>query len=164
MQCTLKEAFGLSKVIWLEKAPPRDEDYTRGHVDGLARFIKKKNTVVVGEITDPRDPVAKVFESAAQIIEDAGFKVRRLPIPVKRRKDGSLDRYNYLNWYVANGVVLVGVFGSPADDRAALARIRRYWPKRKVIGINIREMWQRGGGGIHCVTQQQPAWPVAAKR
>jgi agmatine deiminase len=162
MERTLKEAFNLSQVVWLEKAPPRDEDYTRGHVDGIARFIKKK-TVVVGKINEPHDPVAKVFESAAQIIKNAGFKVERLPVPVKRMRNGSFDRYNYLNWYVANGIVLVGVFGSPAHDRAALARIRRYWPKRKVVGINIREMWQQGGGGIHCVTQQQPLFRCRRK-
>ena len=156
MERTLRGAFGLSRLVWLEKAPPRDEDYTQGHVDGIARFIKK-NTVVVGEIADPHDPVAKVFESAAEVIKNAGFKVRRLPVPVRRRRGGSVDRYNYLNWYVANGVVLVGVFGIAAHDRAALARIRRYWPDRKVMGINISKMWQEGGGGIHCVTQQQPA-------
>ena len=157
MERTLKRGFGLTKVVWLEKAPPRSEDYTRGHVDGIARFIRK-TTVVVGQITDPRDPVAKVFESAAQILQDAGFKVRRLPISVKRKKGGKCVRYNYLNWYVANGIVLIGTFGSPANDRAALTCIRRYWPRRKVVGINIREMWQQGGGGIHCVTQQQPGW------
>ena len=156
MERTLRKAFGLSRVVWLEKAPPPDEDYTRGHVDGIARFIDE-NTVVVGQIADPRDPVARVFESAAAIIKDAGFTVKRLLIPVKREADGSVERYNYLNWYVANGIVLVGVFGSAQHDRAALARIRRFWPGRKVVGINIREIWQKGGGGIHCVTQQQPA-------
>jgi agmatine deiminase len=160
MERALRGAFGLSHLVWLEKAPPRDEDYTRGHVDGIARFINR-STVVVGEIADPHDPVAKVFESAAEVIRNAGFRVRRLPVPVKRRRGVSVDRCNYLNWYVANDVVLVGVFGCPEHDRSALARIRRYWPGRKVVGINICRMWQKGGGGIHCVTQQQPAEPNA---
>ena len=156
MERALKRTFGLSKVVWLEKAPPRDEDYSHGHVDAMARFISE-GTVVVGKVENPRDPMAKVFESAAQIIREEGFKVTRLPVAVVRRRVGGVFRYNYLNWCVANGVVLAGVFGNAKRDRAALARIRRYWPGRKVVGINIRKMWEQGGGGIHCVTQQQPA-------
>jgi agmatine deiminase len=40
-------------------------------------------------------------------------------------------------------------------DRAALAKLRRVFPERKVVGVPGREILL-GGGNIHCITQQVP--------
>jgi agmatine deiminase len=155
MERTLREAFGLSRVVWLEKAEPPSEDYTGGHLDGIARFISER-TVVVGEIVEHDDPVRLVFDDAARVIQGAGFSVTRMRIPVEPRGRREFQRGNYLNWYVANGVVLVGTFGRPEWDDAAIAIVRTFWPTREVVPIDVGELWEQGGG-IHCVTQQQPA-------
>jgi agmatine deiminase len=55
---------------------------------------------------------------------------------------------------VLNGAVLACSFDDPADDRA-LATLREAYPGREVIGIDARPLFARGGG-IHCITQQQP--------
>ena len=61
---------------------------------------------------------------------------------------------SYANFYIANGVVLVPVFGHQNDERA-LETIQRLFPTRQAIGINCEPLvW--GMGTIHCVTQQQP--------
>ena len=153
----LKEAFGLDQVIWLEKAPPEEEDCTKGHTDGIIRFVDE-DTVVIGEVCEPNDAMADVLNDAGSVVRDVapGLNVRRMNVPVISPKDGGPSRLNYLNWYVANGVVLVGTFGKDDWDRAAVETIGQYWPSRRVVGVNISELWQ-AWGGIHCVTQQQPA-------
>jgi len=158
MGLTLQEVFGLEQVIWLERAPSSKEDYTKGHTDGICRFINE-DTVVVGRISDQNDPVAKVFDDAAKILS-RHFCVERMDVPTRLGSDDGIQRGNYLNWYVANDVVLVGTFGQPKWDEKALCTISGYWPSRKVIGVDIQDLWQ-AGGGIHCVTQQQPAEPNA---
>lgn len=159
----LMETLCLDQVIWLERYPS-DDTLTLGHTDGICRFIDAE-TVVVGRISDTSDKDRLVYEDAAERIERAEgacLRVERMRVPVEWQKNGQFNRYNYLNWYVANGVVLVGTFGVDECDEAAKATIQGYWPDREVIGIDVRELWWKGGG-IHCVTQQQPAWPGSAR-
>jgi agmatine deiminase len=70
---------------------------------------------------------------------------------------------SYLNFLVTNGIVLVPKYGGP--DRPKLVKekdeqVRRLlsdlFPDRKVVQINAENL-NLGGGGIHCITQQQPA-------
>ena len=61
----------------------------------------------------------------------------------------------YLNFYVANGFVVVPVCGHPADDDM-LAIIAAQYPGREVIGLDVGAVLAYGGGGIHCITQQVP--------
>jgi agmatine deiminase len=65
------------------------------------------------------------------------------------------DKGSYVNYYVANGVVLVPNYGD-ANDKIANDIIQKQYPDRKVIGIDVRDLYENGGM-IHCVTQQQPA-------
>jgi agmatine deiminase len=61
----------------------------------------------------------------------------------------------YLNYYVANGVVVVPVCGHPADADM-LAIIAAQYPDREVLGLDVGAVLAYGGGGIHCITQQVP--------
>ena len=61
-----------------------------------------------------------------------------------------------LNFYVGNGFVLVGTFGVAAHDDAACATLATVFPGRTVEPVDARPMFECGGG-IHCITQQQPA-------
>jgi agmatine deiminase len=64
---------------------------------------------------------------------------------------------SYANFYIGNRVVLAPVFGDPAD-RAALETLSSHFPGREVVPIPARELVY-GYGGVHCVTQQEPAEP-----
>jgi agmatine deiminase len=61
----------------------------------------------------------------------------------------------YLDWHVANDVVLLPFFGDENDERA-MAIIGEHFPGREVVGIDGRLLLE-GGGGIHCVAKEQPA-------
>jgi agmatine deiminase len=69
---------------------------------------------------------------------------------------------SYVNFYIANGGVVVPLLDA-RTDRAALAKIRRLFPGRKVVGVPAREILL-GGGNIHCITQQIPLGRPSASR
>jgi len=46
-------------------------------------------------------------------------------------------------------------FADPNDEMAA-ELLARCYPGREIVGIDAREIFSCGGG-IHCITQQQPA-------
>jgi agmatine deiminase len=70
---------------------------------------------------------------------------------------------SYLNFLVTNGVVLVPKYGQPGrpvwvHDRDEQVRrlLEDAFPGRQIVQINAENI-NLGGGGMHCITQQQPA-------
>ncbi len=61
---------------------------------------------------------------------------------------------SYINSYLANGAVIVPGYGYDRDPEA-IETYRRIYPDREVVQISIQHI-APGGGGIHCITQQQP--------
>ena len=61
---------------------------------------------------------------------------------------------SYLNFYIANKIVLVPVFND-AKDKIIIKIFKKNFKSRKIIPINCSELiW--GFGAIHCMTQQEP--------
>ena len=59
---------------------------------------------------------------------------------------------SYANFYIANGGIVMPLL-DPRTDAAALAKLKRVFPERRVVGVPGREILL-GGGNIHCITQQ----------
>ena len=70
-------------------------------------------------------------------------------------EDGCRFYRSYVNGYIANGGVIIPSYGIPEDARA-LAVYEKLFPERRVVQVPIGDV-AIGGGGIHCITQQQPA-------
>ncbi len=153
LEAELIDAFGLKKVIWIEGAPA--DDVTGGHIDGIARFIDA-TTVVVPKYVDEKDPDADLYWQATKTLRAAGLTVLRLEVPGTVRYRGVDMAANYVNWLVANGVVLLPGFGRADWDEAARARVADFFPGRDVRVVDTRELWF-WGGAIHCVTNDQPS-------
>ncbi|MCX5112570.1 agmatine deiminase family protein [Streptomyces sp. NBC_00378] len=66
-----------------------------------------------------------------------------------------LSSPSYANYYLCNGAVISAHFGDTTADKAAKATLARLYPDRVIEQLNIDHLGT-GGGGIHCVTQQQP--------
>ena len=65
----------------------------------------------------------------------------------------------YLNYYVANGIVVVPVAGHPSDEKM-LDLIDSFYPGREVVAV-AGDALAHGGGGVHCITQQVPSGRLA---
>jgi agmatine deiminase len=156
----LKSMLGVKKVIWL----PGDmtDNATDGHVDGYVAFCRPA-AVLCEVVADPQDPRFSIMAENRKILEsetDArGRRFQLLPIPEAPRSavpDGEeIFCRSYVNFYLANGAVIAPSYGC-AEDAAAIEALRRAYPDRQVVSLELRDLF-RGGGGIHCITQQEPA-------
>lgn len=155
----LRTMLGMRKIIWL----PGDltDNATDGHVDGYVAFFKP-GAVLLEEVADPADPRFSIMAENRKVLEsetDArGRRFELVPIveaPRTAVPEGE-DMYcrSYVNFYLANGAVVAPAYGI-AEDAAAADTLRRAYPLRKVICLELRDLF-RGGGGIHCITQQEP--------
>jgi agmatine deiminase len=61
----------------------------------------------------------------------------------------------YCNYYICNGAVIMPQFGDLRADANAAAVLRECYPGRDIVQLNVDHIYENGGG-IHCVTQQQP--------
>ena len=158
----LKKHFGVTNVIFIEGIP--DGDLTKGHIDGIARFIGLRTVVVVQCTTQslcrPDSKDAEIYDKAAKIIKEAGFNVIREPIEGFVKYNSQMFDTNYMNWLVGNGFVIVPGFGNPDTDIQAKSRIESYFPNRDVHLIEMLSSWA-AGGGVHCHTNDQPAFSIS---
>lgn len=152
--------LGIQKVIWLHDGLEGDD--TDGHIDDITRFVAPGTVVTVVE-PDPKDANhAPLQENLARLrsAQDAkGKPLQIIELPMPPRSDGPHHRNpaSHANFYIGNSAVLVPTFASPTDA-IVLDRLRPFFPDRKVVGIDCRDL-VAGLGAIHCITQQMPAIP-----
>ncbi len=154
----LGDSLGVRKTIWL--AEGLRGDHTDGHVDTLARFAGP-GRVLCAEARNSADPNRRVLNAIAtdlrRAVDAEGRRLELVTVPspgIVVDADGRPLPASYLNYYVANGVVVVPIYGSPYDADAVDV-IESCFPERKVIGLQARHILA-GGGAFHCITQQQP--------
>ncbi len=80
----------------------------------------------------------------------------------KPRRAGERLAASYINFYIANGGIVMPLL-DPRTDRVAAARLKRLFPQRRVVGVAAREILL-GGGNIHCITQQVPGAGLRRRR
>lgn len=154
----LSDYLGIKHFIWLNNGILAD--HTDGHIDDIARFVNSA-TVMYAYEEDKQDGNYKILKNNFEILKNSTdqdgkkLKLIKLPMPKMLDKNGCRYAVSYANFYIGNSVVLVPIF-KHKNDKAALKIIQKAFPKRKVVGINCRDLIC-GGGTIHCVTQQQPA-------
>jgi agmatine deiminase len=156
----LRAMLGVKKVIWL----PGDvtDTETDGHVDGFIAYVKPA-TLLCEVVADPEDPRYAIMAENRRVLEtetDArGRRFDLLPIVEAPRSavPSGQEGYcrSYVNFYIANGAIIVPAYGI-AEDAAASDMVSRAYPDRRVVPVALGDLF-RGGGGIHCITQQEPA-------
>lgn len=155
----LKEYLGVSKILWLGEGIVGDD--TDGHIDDIARFVSP-STIACALEDDPADDNYKILRDNYERLKherdlnNRPYEIVTLPMPgiVGGRAEDRLPA-SYANFYIANSVVLVPVFGH-ANDARAVQIIQSLFTNRRVIPIHAESLvW--GMGTLHCLTQQQPA-------
>ena len=160
VEAELCRTLGARKVIWLPGDP--EETETDGHVDGIAAFIEP-GRVLLEINTDKSDPHYLVGQENLAVLEgQIDASGRRLDIEFIEEGHYHPGVWNggcssYINSYLANGAVIVSGYGYDRDQ-AAVETWKRLFPDREIVQVRIDHI-ALGGGGVHCITQQQPAPP-----
>jgi len=161
----LRRWFGATRTIWLGRGIEGDD--TDGHIDDVARFVAPRTVVAVVEpdLSDPNHAILEDNLARLRAAKDArgqSLRVIHLPMPEPLEEENPVKGHealrapaSYANFYIGNKVVLVPTFGQKRRDAEALSILRKFFKKRKVVGIDCRAV-VGGNGAIHCVTQQQP--------
>ena len=176
---TLKNYLGVSTILWLPCGIYQDE--TNEHVDNICAFVAPGEVVLAW--TEDREDVQyemskRCLEYLEQVTDAKGrkIKVHKLPLPKPvcmraeecegldacqdepARTPGERLAASYVNFYIANGSIVMPGFGDAADERAKKI-LQKLFPTREVIQIYARDILI-GGGNIHCITQQIPGRKV----
>ena len=157
----LFHALGARKVVWL----PGDEDewITDGHVDGLLTFTAPGKIIfeVNPDAGNPRHRVSQENLKALESQTDAdgnAFEIGFVEEAYMVEPVSDSMALSYVNAYIANGGVVIPSFNTPTDH-AAREVFAKGFPDRDVVQVDVLAICP-GGGGIHCMTQQQPK-PIA---
>ena len=142
-------------MLWLPQGAAHDLD-TNGHVDNIACFLRPG---VIGLLwAEPDENGEQHARSAAAITylqdttdaRDRPLEVVKIraPRPMKRRPNECIGLVgapedlsqpgdhmpgSYINFYIANGGVIVPQFGDKERDAEALALLRAEFPEREVV-------------------------------
>ena len=171
--------LGAKKVLWLPRGIDGDE--TNEHVDNVCAFVRP-GEVVLAWTDDPADPQYACSQACLHYLEgetDAqGRRIRVHKLPIPRvpvlvtqedlegytfedgedvREAGERLAASYVNYYCANGAIVLPAFGgeNTGSDAQAAAILAGLFPERRIISVYAREILT-GGGNIHCITQQIP--------
>ena len=156
IQNELLRASQCTSICWLPG--DRLEQITRGHADAILAFANR-DTVFFHWIEDEQSRERKVCERNLQAFErwmdQENRKYEIVKLPSFSCSDGDYCT-SYVNFAHVNGAVIVPAHGgrfSKFDDRAN--RIIAEVLGKPAISVPICNI-AAYGGGIHCVTQQQP--------
>ncbi len=154
----LCDALGAEKILWVPGDPEDTE--TDGHIDGIACFLAPGKVLV--EICPAKG--TKRYDNMqmnlAALREQTDAAGRELDIVIieeayEANRRSEIFASSYINFYVANGGVVMPGFGIDRDQDARRL-LTELFPDREIAQIDIADI-ALGGGGIHCITQQQPA-------
>jgi agmatine deiminase len=157
----LRDFLGVETVIWL-KAGLKD-DVTDGHVDQLAAFVSP-GVVLALASDDESDANYAALNENLEILKSArdakgrSLEVIEIPQPpaLYNEYTGTRVSLSHINYYMANGGIVLPSFGFPDHDRQVLEIFRDVFSEREVVPVATLEI-AFGGGNIHCITQQEPA-------
>jgi agmatine deiminase len=150
--------LGASHMIWLPQGIADDD--TDGHIDEIACFVAPG--VALALVGTDRDDIdyMPLQNNLSILRESTDARGRKLdvatieqPEPVYKGRERLSQ--SYVNFYIANGGVVMPAFGDMRRDALARGVLGELFPRHKILQVPAREL-AYGGGNIHCITQQQP--------
>ena len=153
----LKETFGVTNVIWLKHGT---DEGTDGHIDNVACF-SAPGRVIAMTCNDKDDPYYDRLNENLEILKtscDASgnrLKVVELEMSYRRIIPNDDEPGSYINFYIANNAIILPIFNDKKSDENAKIVVQTEFPDRKLICLDGTQILL-GGGGVHCITQQQP--------
>ena len=162
VEAEMARTIGATTAVWLPRGLTRDYDEfgTNGHVDIVAA-ITSPGRILLHAQQDPGHPdfeVSAALRAHLSAETDAAgrpFEIIDLPAPSTLRDAEGFVDWSYVNHLVTNDGVIACGFGDDTADARAREILADAYPGRRVVTVDARPLFDRGGG-IHCITQQQP--------
>ncbi|WP_256114720.1 agmatine deiminase family protein [Shinella lacus] len=154
----LKAVLGVETVLWVPGV--RGLDITDGHIDGSFRFVAP-GIVIASSYPGDTSEWGRAHEEALAILAKArdarGRPLEIVSIPAATDVRSTSEDFltSYANYYVGNGALYTPRFGDRKADARAADVLGRLHPGRRIVELEVDRIYENGGG-IHCVTQQQP--------
>ncbi len=155
----LKQYLNAAKVIWLNRGWTGDD--TDGHIDNIVCFAKPR-VIITQVCSDPKDPNYEISQENLGILKKTAdakgrsFKIIEIEQPPAAYYAGLRLTLSYLNFYFVNAGIILPFFGNEPTDKAAYTILQEIFPDRKIVTVDGLTI-ARGGGNVHCLTQQMPA-------
>jgi agmatine deiminase len=168
IESQLREYLNVSKIIWLKRG--WDGDDTDGHVDNVACFARP-GVILTQVCHDPADPNFTITQENLTILK-AATDAQGNPLQIIEVEQPPAHFYqnmrltlSYINFYFVNGGIVIPTFGGAAatTDTKAVAICKEIFPDREIAGVDGLVI-ARGGGNVHCLTQQVPATSLNIRR
>jgi agmatine deiminase len=154
----LQRYLGATNILWLDEGIVGDD--TDGHIDDLARFVDE-HTIVAALEQNTNDENYAILRKNYEFLKKMKdqdvqpFTIVPLPMPDPVMYQNQRLPASYLNFYIANTVVVVPTFRCKKDQEA-ITTLQKIFSQRKVVGIDAVD-WVWGLGTCHCSTMQIPA-------
>lgn len=172
----LEEYCGVGKIIWLKRGLYNDE--TNGHIDNIFSFVKP-GVGLLSWTDDKDDPNYEISREALSILKQekdsrgrcleiikitqpmAQFISKTESLGVNKilgsypRNEGDRLICSYINYYRDKDFILLPFFGDKEADKNAYDIFIKIFPGYRITPVYCREIIL-GGGGIHCITLNQP--------
>ena len=119
--------------------------------------------------SDPEDENYDVLQDNllrlkhAKDARERSLEVITVEQPEARWKEDERLAQSYINFYLPNKGIVMPSFNDPVHDYQATEIFEKVFPDREIIQLDVQEI-VLGGGGIHCITQQQPKALVIANQ
>jgi agmatine deiminase len=156
----LRDYLAVEKVIWIGKGLAEDEG-TDGHSDNVVQFLRP-GVVLAQTVRDKSNPNYDLLQDNLRRLQQAtDARGRHLEVvemdilPYTEPIDGVRYPVPYVNYYIVNGGAVVPALGGE-EDGEGLARMAEILADREIVTVPSTAM-ALGGGGVGCITQQQPA-------
>ncbi len=148
------------------------EDIHKSPVDSINHFMLEENYRILKNSTTADGRSLKIDRVPVPEIEQMKFTIVLDSMDAKEVKTFGfnvgdtifrLPACSYMNFFLSNKVVLMPKYwkhgmseSQKQKDETAKQVMQRMFPNRKIIQIYTLPI-NRGGGGIHCMTHEQPA-------
>ncbi|MDQ4503506.1 agmatine deiminase family protein [Sinomonas sp. ASV322] len=161
VEAEFARTIGARHAVWLPRGLTRDtkEFGTRGHVD-LVAAIPSPGTLLVHVQHNPEHPDYEVSGEFLELLhashtaDGQPWTIIEVPAPQQLHDGEDWVDWSYINHVALNGGLVACSFAD-AHDEKALRILADVYRGRHVTAVDARVIFSRGGG-IHCITQQQP--------
>jgi len=152
-----------------------EEEQTSNPISKIDYEILEENFKILQQATDIDGKPFRILRVSSPNLNVPDY-FTEIIVSDEWRSDGSLNlssfangdtiritkAVSYMNFFISNDVVLSAKYwqeGMPESEKKKDEEVKKLleqlFPDRKIIQINPIAL-NRGGGGIHCATQQQP--------